>query len=419
MVGTVIKSIVLQGKRVIIPDFGAFLIKDSSLSNILSKDNVTFSPFLKYNDGFLDSEIAHRYGIHTDEARAKVALFVEEVKYRLYIENGAFEIEGLGFFFKDRQGNTTFSYSNPLKDIVPTVAGDARLDIADEAIPEVEEQADQEEEQQGIGIDLAHVEEEPSVAEPPVAQESTAARIEEVPITTTAKVDADTLKEFRQEEKLEKAVTIGSKNNIPPSRKRSKLLLYSFILLVGLLAAINIFWNELVGSSDKSSRPMIVLDPIDQETKVAEQDKVETKEAVQDAIDNEVVSTVERSVNEAASSSAAKEKNDENNVKASGELTKEKQKNSSKEAEKAKEKSKEKASSGAEKTYVVVLGSFATSENAQKHVEYLSKKGIKAMVLHRGERYSVVSKTYKTYDDADAEKNRVKALGVDGWISSK
>jgi cell division protein FtsN len=164
---------------------------------------------------------------------------------------------------------------------------------------------------------------------------------------------------------------------------------------------------------------MIVLDPIDQETKVAEQDKVETKEAVQDAIDNEVVSTVERSVNEAASSSAAKEKNDENNVKASGELTKEKQKNSSKEAEKAKEKSKEKASSGAEKTYVVVLGSFATSENAQKHVEYLSKKGIKAMVLHRGERYSVVSKTYKTYDDADAEKNRVKALGVDGWISSK
>ena len=80
MVGTVIKSIVSQGKRVIIPDFGAFLIKDSSLNPIITKENVTFSPFLRYNDGFLESELAHAEGLHKDEASAKLTDFIQKIK---------------------------------------------------------------------------------------------------------------------------------------------------------------------------------------------------------------------------------------------------------------------------------------------------------------------------------------------------
>lgn len=421
MVGTVIKSLISQGKRVIIPDLGAFLVKDSTLSTILTKENVTFSPFLKYNDGFLEGELAHRFGLHKDDASLQVVAFVDALKTAIYVDKKAFEVEGLGFFFKDMQGNITFSIARPFAENDGAIIGGG---IVKEEVqePEMVEKVvlhkDSEEvvapddnREVDAKFDLDEVAPvEPSNSRPPFSVEKVNPVVphdieeEEVTVEIEDQADDELVKEFEDEEKKETAITIGSRNNIPPSKRKSKSLLVGFVLLVGVLLVLNVFWTDFFGSNTNSSKPKIVLDPIDQEQKDAENDRIEAKEVAQDAIDNEVVSTVEKAVRATS--------------KDEGEVEKSKKAEQEKPA-KAKKTSKESADKEKQSSFVVVLGSFATNENAEKHVAYLAKKKVKGHIVHRNDKYSVVSATYKTYDDAQKEKERIKELGVDGWISSK
>ncbi len=416
MVGTVIKSLISQGKRVIIPDLGAFLVKDSTLSTILTKENVTFSPFLKYNDGFLENELAHKFGLHKDDASLQVVAFVDALKTAIYVDKKAFEVEGLGFFFKDKQGNITFSIVRPfaeddsvsiVKEEVQepakvanvVVPEDREAVVALEDTPVADEQAELDEVAPVVpsysGSPFTDIKQEPVVVAPVAEEENVAVEIED-------RVDEDLEKEFEIEEEKETGITIGSRNHTPPSKRKSKSLLIGFVLLVGVLFVLNVFWTDFFGSNTSGSKPKIVLDPVDQEQKDAEKDRIEAKEVAQDAIDNEVVSSVEKAVK--STSSTSKKEGVEKAEKKSSDV-----KSASKESVE-----KEKPSS-----FVVVLGSFGTNESAEKHVANLAKKKVKAHIIHRNTMYSVVSATYKTYDDAQQERDRIKALGVDGWISSK
>lgn len=426
MVGTVIKSLVSQGKRVIIPDFGAFLIKDSTLSSILTKENVTFSPFLKYNDGFLENELAHKYGLHKDDARLQVAAFVDAVKTSLNIDKKAYEVPGLGFFYKDKQGNAAFSIAPPYEE--PPVKAASSMPVAEAAASAVEEDElvgkPVEEAASAIPniIFLPSKEEDAATdkdVEPAIEKSEEKPVIEEV--KAEKKIDNQASKAIKEEKKQEEVKSESERSSNPSSKRKPKTLLVSFILLVGALFVLNFFWTDIFGNQSAASKPKIVLDPIDSEQKAAETEKLEAKEVAQDAIDNEVVSTVEKTVNKSTSTS------EEQPVTAAEPAKKplDKKKNDSKPSESKKaaaadtKKVASASSSTAGKTYVVVLGSFQTSESADKHVENLAKKKIKGHVIHRSTVYSVVTATFKTYEEAQKEQDRVKALGVDGWISSK
>ncbi|WP_320052995.1 SPOR domain-containing protein [uncultured Acetobacteroides sp.] len=423
MVGTVIKSLVSQGKRVIIPDFGAFLIKDSTLSSILTKENITFSPFLKYNDGFLEGELAHAHGLPKDDARLQVAAFVEAVKTALNVDKKAYEIPGLGFFYKDKQGNAAFSITSPSEE-APVKAA-ASMPVA-----EVAPSAPVEPELVGKPVEEAasaipNIIFSPSQAEAPAADtgkevEPVLEQIEQKP--AAAEVKAEKKVESRpskpiKEEKKQEQVTRASETSTPTApRRKPKALLVSFILLAGALFVLNFFWSDIFGSQSDASKPKIVLDPIDSEQKAAETEKLEAKEVAQDAIDDQVVSTVEKTVNKPTSTDQEKPVKDAEPAK---KVEAPKSADSKKVAAADPKKGAKESSSTAGKTYVVVLGSFQTSEGADKHVENLAKKKIKGHVLHRSTVYSVVTATYKTYEEAQAEQERAKSLGVDGWISSK
>jgi cell division septation protein DedD/nucleoid DNA-binding protein len=423
MVGTVIKSLVSQGKRVIIPDFGAFLIKDSTLSSILTKDNVTFSPFLKYNDGFLENELAHKYGLHKDDARLQVAAFVESVKTTLNIDKRAYEVPGMGFFYKDKQGNAAFSIACPYEE--PPVKAESSMPVAEAAASAVEE-----DELVGKPVEEA-ASAIPNIIFSPTKVEDSATykdkdvepaidKIEEKPVIVEVKaekkVDNQASKAIEEVVK-QKEVKSESDSSTPPApRRKPKTLLVGFILLVGALFVLNFFWTDIFGTKSDASKPKIVLDPIDSEQKAAETEKLEAKEVAQDAIDNEVVSTVEKTVNKASSTDQEKP------VKAAEPAKKQEDRkpaDSKKVAAADTKKGAKESSSTAGKTYVVVLGSFQTSEGADKHVDNLAKKKIKGHVIHRSAVYSVVTATFKTYEEAQKERDRVKVLGVDGWISSK
>lgn len=436
MVGATIKSLVLQGKRVIIPEFGAFLIKDTTVNPLIVKDNVTFSPFLRYNDGFLENELAHAHGMHKDEASVKVAEFVALIKRSIYDDNALFQIDGLGFFYKDPRGNASFSIDDPSVILEVSQPKATSQEVPTKVVEEVHKPFSsviEETKVEPAPATPASVQAPPQpaaqhsepVVDRPVAQptpepakprivESTPSekrsvqtgRTDTATITATEKADGSVKKDDTS------AVHI---NNVPPSRKFSRGLLFSFLGLLVALFVLNMFWSDIFGASGDRSKPQIVLDPMDQEEVSKAKEKVEAKEQVQQAISDEVVATVEQSVK---ASSKPKKAPDE--AKPTAEKKADAASTKAEPAKKgdAKAAASQPAKSGTD-SYAIIHGSFSTAENANKMVKELAKKGVKAVVVSRNKMSSVVSGDFKTYEAAQKELNRVKALGIDGFISKR
>lgn len=92
--------------RVILPDFGAFLLKDDG-SEVFKPQNLTFSPFLKYNDGMLENSLATKKKITKDKAKERIEDFIEELKNEL-AANKTYELPGIGLLYTDQRGSVFF-----------------------------------------------------------------------------------------------------------------------------------------------------------------------------------------------------------------------------------------------------------------------------------------------------------------------
>jgi cell division protein FtsN len=102
-------ELIRQNTRIILPEFGAFLVKDSG-DKEFNPSNVSFSPFLRYNDGMLEVNVAKSKGISKEDAAKDVREFVETVKNEL-LEKGFYQIEGLGELRRDQRGSLSFTLS--------------------------------------------------------------------------------------------------------------------------------------------------------------------------------------------------------------------------------------------------------------------------------------------------------------------
>ncbi len=102
-------ELIRQNTRIILPNFGAFLVKDGGEKGFIPS-NVSFSPFLRYNDGMVEVYVAKSRGISKEEASKAVFDFVENIKNEL-LEKGFYELEGLGFINRDQRGSLTFTLS--------------------------------------------------------------------------------------------------------------------------------------------------------------------------------------------------------------------------------------------------------------------------------------------------------------------
>ncbi|GEM_PF-420540 len=104
-------ELIRQNTRIILPEFGAFLVKDNGEKEF-NPNNVSFSPFLRYNDGMLEVFIAKSKAISKEEASKDVRDFVETIKNEL-LEKGEFPIEGLGLLKRDQRGSLSFTLLLP------------------------------------------------------------------------------------------------------------------------------------------------------------------------------------------------------------------------------------------------------------------------------------------------------------------
>ena len=97
-----IAELLNTNSRVIIPELGAFIVKQKN------PVVVVFNEFLRYNDGLLVDYIAVKEQIEKDAAKEKVSAFVKEANEKLS-KVGEFVIAGLGKLIKETSGKISFS----------------------------------------------------------------------------------------------------------------------------------------------------------------------------------------------------------------------------------------------------------------------------------------------------------------------
>ena len=97
-------ELIRENNRIIIPNFGAFIVSREKGQNIL------FNNFLSFNDGLLISHICAVEGVDSANASQKVDDFVAHINSTLD-DKGLFEIEGIGQFTKDESGVLRFEQS--------------------------------------------------------------------------------------------------------------------------------------------------------------------------------------------------------------------------------------------------------------------------------------------------------------------
>jgi len=93
----VLLEILKNNTKVIIPEFGAFIVKQRNPLQVV------FNEFLTFNDGILINVISGKYNISKEEAKEKINEWIDQAKSEIE-KNNRFEIKGLGFLKKLETG---------------------------------------------------------------------------------------------------------------------------------------------------------------------------------------------------------------------------------------------------------------------------------------------------------------------------
>jgi uncharacterized membrane protein YheB (UPF0754 family) len=108
MIINYLRKFVEDNHRVIIPNLGAFLRKNTT--NIPFEASITFSPFLRFNDGLLENLVAEQENISKEAASEKIREFIQELQTAI-AEERPFYIKDLGAFYQDERKAVQFVYA--------------------------------------------------------------------------------------------------------------------------------------------------------------------------------------------------------------------------------------------------------------------------------------------------------------------
>lgn len=96
MVGKIIADYMRSNKRLVVPQFGAFIRKDTD-------GKIVFVPFLRKDDGVLAQLVCTACGLGLDEARNAIDDYVTGIRAGI-AARGSFVIEGVGRLVSDSSG---------------------------------------------------------------------------------------------------------------------------------------------------------------------------------------------------------------------------------------------------------------------------------------------------------------------------
>ena len=113
MIATYIQELLAANNRVIVPNYGAFLVRATSKSKDATSlkeklKDVYFSPFLKFNDELLEKYIIKKETVTKEQAAQKITQFIDDIKKDLDQEK-PYVVEGFGQFVADKHGKVQFN----------------------------------------------------------------------------------------------------------------------------------------------------------------------------------------------------------------------------------------------------------------------------------------------------------------------
>ncbi|MFA6400324.1 MAG: SPOR domain-containing protein [Salinivirgaceae bacterium] len=132
MISSYLKELLENNNRIIIPDFGAFMIQDSPEGK-----QISFNDFLKFNDGLLVNQIIKSEKISKNQASDIIKEFIKEVE-KSFAKNSSFEVKGIGFLVKDNQGNIKFESKVATPQEKKVLSTDEKPTIVLDEIPNIE-----------------------------------------------------------------------------------------------------------------------------------------------------------------------------------------------------------------------------------------------------------------------------------------
>lgn len=122
MDNTLLIKILRQNNRLVIPGFGAFLVKDTP-----SGRGCVFSPFLKRDDGVLSGELMREYALEQQDAQSMIEEYVAHIDGSIKA-NGHYSIAGIGSLEVDDNGALSLKAESAILDEDVVVSGDGADD---------------------------------------------------------------------------------------------------------------------------------------------------------------------------------------------------------------------------------------------------------------------------------------------------
>lgn len=380
MIATYIQELLATNNRVIVPNYGAFLVRATSKSkdaNTLKEKlkDIYFSPFLKFNDELLEKYIIKKEDITKDQAAQKITEFIDKVKKELDGEK-PYEIADFGQFIADKQGKVQF---------IPLLKEEKEIpkkDIKTESKPTTHKTATKKTAETTIKAE-------------PKKEETT--QKEKTPVVTELKKETlssgkdntkePILEEYKdQKEETKTSSKVESNESIYSYKKEKKSMNKGLIwsIAIGLPVAAIFIWALLNFSTVKK-----VIDKAKTKTeKVTQQKKVKTSK------EKTIKVNTEKTIKETSAKSEIQETPQEQENK----ITQEQE--------------------PPQKKYYIIAGSFKNEKYAVSYMNKLKSEGYNAEKLtERNGMHAISFNSFSDKKKAIAEyKFLVQEKNLQAWI---
>jgi nucleoid DNA-binding protein/cell division septation protein DedD len=380
-------SLLLEtNNRVIIPEFGAFIVKKRHPLALV------FNEFLQYNDGVLIEVISKKENIDKEQARAKIEQFIKQINESLD-KGEAFEIEKLGYLVKNKSGKISLEESDVSTD--KTFSNDKEFPLDQEKSAIIEEQPIIKEKKEIVTSSVETPKEKPV--------EKTFEKQEEIPVekpkTITSseinqpvaqKTEEKPVKEILKNQPVnpgdKKAAESPTNNNLPPvyhsvpKNKRNVLIWVIVIIAINAVIITYFFhYNKISDLFPETSYTSDELMPGDTTQLIAE------KVLAADTTVAEV-----KTVTENQKISVPDKPNIEPQITTSG------------------------------KRYYIVAGVFREEKNAKNFVKELKKKGFNSEEFGKiGSSFGVSYSVFESKSEAENALIKIKKETDKGaWIKA-
>ena len=404
MLDEYIKELIANNNRVIIPNFGAFLLratsKNKNKKELSAKINdIYFSPFLKFNDELLMNHVIKKENVTQREAMDMINQFISTIENSVK-ENGSYQIQGFGEFYMDNQGKIQFRIQSSARKESPKETQQA---------PPARESETRESQKTGSTINEKAARKKTS---------TTQAKSEEQSKPKTEKQQAPTSTSAQKSEKTVKtgAGTAGSgttgasasagKTPPPPppkkektgqsGGKRNKGLLLSIV--IGVPVAVVFIWAMLNFDTvqsifTKDERQTPAMEAMDEGTEQQRQEQDQTTSEEDTASDREQIQEPAETQDQPTTQAEQSERQTSST-----------------------QQQVSRASEG--KKYYIVAGSFENRENAVNFRQKLRSQGYDSEMI--GERNGMHAVSYASFENKNQAKKELQKLrneeGVQAWL---